>query len=383
MKTKLLSISIILGFGMVVILLVGVASAANFRRSQEIDLTPNGYAYEVNPDARDNLWVSEFHANQVWQIDPAAGTYTIYQGLKTVSDARMDSNGDVWWSNFGGHTLGQLDPEASIVTSWTLPSGVFPLGIAFDNSGDVWVTDNFSPHLIRFDKTQLCSYEYIGSGSAYVTYQDGVFWLGDEVNHQIVKFDPSTGNFTTWSLRTNSKPVGLATDKQQNLWWADKNGSIGMLNPTLDIVTVYTLPITTRPTKPKMVALSETAVWYTESFSSTGVVTGTVGALYPSAAAHFTYTVTPVITPVSSISCYVITSIFASVVPSSTGTLSWTSESYTNTINAGGWQIYQLPTGAKPWGIASVNNDIYFSDNGRQKLGWLKNYSSYFPLMFR
>ena len=216
MKTKLLSISIVLGLAMVTLLLAGVASAANFRRSQEVDLTPDGYAYEVNPDAQDNLWVSEFHANQVWHINPATGAYTIYQGLKTVSDARMDANGDVWWSNFGDHTLGQLDPAASTVTSWTLPSGVFPLGIAFDNSGNVWVTDNFSPYLISFDKTQLCSYEYIGSGSAYVIFQNGVFWLGDVVSHQIVKFDPSTGNFTTWALRPNSKPLGLATDKQQN-----------------------------------------------------------------------------------------------------------------------------------------------------------------------
>lgn len=379
MTIKTISMSILLGFALVIILVVGVSAAANMRNSQEVDLTPDGYVYEVNPDSQGSFWISEFHANQVWQINPATGVYTIFHELKNASDARMDANGDVWWSNFGGHTLGQLDPEASTVTSWTLPSGVFPLGIAFDDSNLVWVTDYFNPTIYSFDGSQICSYQYDGSGSAYLIFDNDNLWFGDFNDGQIVQYDSDDDQFIYWSLQTGSKPYGIVADRDKHIWWADQSGYIGMLDPEINTVTVYTTPI---ETKPQMISISDTAVWYTEFISGTSLVTGTVGSLYPSAATNYTYTVTPTYDTVSA-DCNTVTSVNASVIPTTTGTLSWSPNTYTNTVSTGGWQIYQLPSSSKPQGIATIDNDIYFTDNGRQKLGWLKSYSFYFPMVYR
>ena len=78
MKIKIVIISGLVGLAMVAVLVVGIASAANIRQGNEVDLTPDGYVYELNPDPQGNLWLSEFHANQVWQINPATNVYTIF-----------------------------------------------------------------------------------------------------------------------------------------------------------------------------------------------------------------------------------------------------------------------------------------------------------------
>ena len=98
----------------------------------------------------------------------------------------MDSSGDVWVSNFGGHKLLQLRPSARELITWTLPSGAFPLGIAFDASDTVWVADYFNPKIYSFDGTNMCTYTYSGKGSAYIVFRNGKFWFGDSTDGKII-----------------------------------------------------------------------------------------------------------------------------------------------------------------------------------------------------
>ena len=91
------------------------------------------------------------------------------------------------------------------------------------------------------------------------------------------------------------------------------------------------------------------------------------GVLNPAAADRTITTVMSVTTPVTT-SFRVIGAGVSSSVPISTGVGVWSPVVITTAYDSDGWQIYELPTGAYPWGIAAVEGEIYLADTGRDKL---------------
>ena len=74
------------------LLITWFAFAANENKSSaEMALNQEtGTAYELNRDEDGTLWISDYDADEVWQVDPARGVYTIYHGIDAPSDARHD-----------------------------------------------------------------------------------------------------------------------------------------------------------------------------------------------------------------------------------------------------------------------------------------------------
>jgi streptogramin lyase len=398
MKIKQIVPSIVIGLVLMLSLLIGMAIAgdptgrkghhlgqkedstagttsAGAPTGREMDLTLGGSVYEVNPDARGNLWLSEFEADRVWQLNPATGAYTIYHGLVAASDARMDATGDVWWSDYWNGNLGRISLAAATVTTWTLPGAESPLGIAFDDAGEVWVTDDWASSVYRFSptSTQVCSYTVPDGGlSSYIVSHAGGLWLGDYENWRILKLDPAADQFTQWQLPAWAEPVGLAADGSGNLWWADSGlGALARLEPAIGRMTTYTLPL---GREPKMLAFSGQNVWYTE------VVSGTLGVLNPAVADGVSATIvasTVAATP----SCSTLGMGISSPLAISTDVAMWTPGAVTPRVDSGGWLVYELPLGAYPWGIA-VRGGVWVADQGRDKLLWL-SYSVYLPIVMR
>jgi streptogramin lyase len=324
-----------------------------------MDLTTGGAAYEVNPDAEGNLWVSVYEADEIWQVDWAGGTYTIYHDLAGAGDGKRGTAGHVWWTGYDDGWLGRLSVDSGTVTTWTIPGAEYPWGIAFDDAGRVWVTDDGGPRVYRFDPatTEVCTYTYDGGYSDYVVFDSGALWLGDPEEYQLVRLDPVANQFTRWGL-PGAEPVGLAVDEAGHLWWADDGlGALGRLDPANNVVTTYTLPFGGSPT---MIAPDGARVWYAE------VLSDSFGFLRPAAANGISATVVP--TPTSVVStCVSLGTGTTSAAVTSSGTITWTAGSATPAVDGGGWRVYELPSGAYPWGIA-VDNGIWIVDQDRDKL---------------
>ena len=367
----------------VLLLALGVASGLTVAKAAgtmvlEDSLNPTGNAYEINPDTHGNLWITDYGANEVRQVNPATRVVTIYSGLKNATDARMDPAGMVWWTNADGRALGRISLGTSTVTTWTL-TGTFALGgIAFDGAGRVWTTDvSFLDGLLyRFTPgtDQVCTYAIPdGGGSAYILAQGANIWLGDTWNSRILKFDSGSNVFTYWQLGGSAIPKGMALEANGNLWWADENQPrLGRLEPVISRTTVYTLPIGTTP---EMIALNQGKVWYTENVSRT------IGMLDPAVASGLSSTPVKSTAPVSP-TCTNLGSGHSATVSISTAVLAWTPAVYTRTINSGGWTVYQMPPGAAPWGIAANAADTWAVDHGRHKLAHLfEPKNVYLPLI--
>jgi streptogramin lyase len=124
-----------------------------------------------------------------------------------------------------------------------------------------------------------------------------------------------------------------------------------------------------------MVALSGESVWYTDEASDT------FGVLNPAAVNGISVTVLPSTIPVTP-ACSVIGVGINSSVPISTGMAVWSPGVITATVNSGGWQVYQLPSGADPWDIVAVGGNVWVADRDRDKLVWF-SHRIYLPLVLK
>jgi streptogramin lyase len=347
--------------------------------AEDTELNPSGTAYEVNADEDGNLWVSDFSADEIRQINPATGVYTIYQGLSSPSDARADGAGNAWWSD-SNNRLRRLALGSGLVTTWTLPAGRVPLGTAVDAAGNVWVTDSTNPLLHRFDPatTQLCSYAVPDGGISNYIVADGTdIWLSDHVVSRILRLEPASGDFTMWDLPWSSFINGIGVDKDGNIWVAESgdHSLLAQLEPQINQLTAYTLPVGIWP---EMLVVHEGLVWYSEDNS------GTVGVLDPAAANGVASTLvvsTEQVTP----SCSILGPGSSAAAVTSSSTATWSASVLTNVVDSDGWTVYSLPAGSAPWGITVLDEDVFVVDQGRQRLVRISavSWSLYLPIVMR
>ena len=374
MNSKQMAISVLIMLllaSLMVILLTNPLAAGTL--GQEANLNPLGEVHELFRDDQGILWISDYLAAEIWRVDPAGGAYTIYGNLDGASDGRVDSNGHLWWSDFDGNALGRLIPGASQATIWSLPGFGGPLGIAFDDAGQVWIADVFETNLYRFDpaSTELCIYNLPDGGSAdYVLYEAGHIWFGDTVLGRIGYFNPSDGTFSVWQLLEGSIPQGLALDPAGQIWWADLGlGALGRIDTQGNQVTYFAVPPTDEViAEPVGIAIDGGEIWYTN-------YSGSFGLLDPTSAEGDTSLLLPA-NSLGSPDCSILGNGTAVDISEKSGSLTWENAAYNRVVNEGGWQIYDLPEGAAPWGIAVNSGNVWFNDQGtadlrEPKLGWM------------
>jgi len=369
----------------VVVLVVAITSLAGGTTYREASLTSDGMAYEVNADAAGILFISDYDAKEIWQLQPSTSAYTKYHNLPPPSDASPDSSGNIWFTDWRT-TTGRINVLLQTVTTWTIEPGALG-GLAFDDTNRLWIATRSSPPtgaaVYRFDpqSTQLCGYEWQGgSNSEYVLYTDGYVWLADKYGRRIIRFEPAAAQDQVkwWSLAPGAAPRGLALDAAGQLWWADLGAdALASLNPDNNQVTTYSL---SPGTLPEMLIFVDGRVWYT-------TISGSVGALNPALASGTTATAATGSLTTTSASCRSIGTGATTAASSAQGTLAWgASSELAPVVDADGWTIYQLPDGADLYGIAQSSGSLWVADSGRQKLVRLgdgKPLRVFLPLLVR
>jgi len=263
-------------------------------------LTASGMAFpnSVAEDNDGNLYVSDSLNNRVLQFKPpftngmaaslvigqpdfTTGTAnTTQNGLSVPWCVAFDGSGNLWVADDGNSRILEYKPpfangmNASVVLGQpnftsNLPAGPpFPYPttssgldgaeqIAFDASGDLWVTDGGNSRVLEFKppfangmtaslvigQTDFVSNGGATTASAFegptgVAFDSaGNLWIGDEGNSRVLQFTPpfSTGmsaslvlgqpNFTSgnYGLAQNEvrSPFGIAFDSGGNLYVAD------------------------------------------------------------------------------------------------------------------------------------------------------------------
>ncbi|MEJ2210684.1 MAG: hypothetical protein P8129_16825 [Anaerolineae bacterium] len=333
----------------------------------EINLNPEGAAYEINLGPSGHLWISDFSADEIWQVDPTTAAYTVYQGIQAPSDARLDAAGFVWWGDGLAGRFGRLDPTSGVATWWAAPGASSLFGTQIDGNGDLWVVGWDEAYLYRFQPAagQLCTYTLPLDGiAAYPQHHDGSIWLGDEYNGRLLRLDPPAAQFVIWTLPPDSAPLGMAFDSAGALWYADPNHAyLARFRPDADELDIYDPPTGFLP---EMVAARGDSVWYSEHSE------GAIGQLKPALASSQTLTLTPTVSS-AQVTCNQVMPALTETVNKIQGTLDWTAQTYSLLADSDAWRVYGLPDEGPvqplPWGVAADAEQIWFVDTGRQVLG--------------
>ena len=167
----------------------------------------------------------------------------------------------------GGVSPNQAAIQSFSLTEWGVPTaGAGPAAISVDALGKIWVTENSTSKIARFDPTNNNFTEWSVPTSSsqpnriFVkqilvssTNVTEVFFT-EYVSNKIARFNASNDSFTEWQLPTGSNPFSIYVDEQSNVWFTESGRDIiGRLTPSNNSLTEWTLPgATTTPGSPRL-----------------------------------------------------------------------------------------------------------------------------------
>jgi streptogramin lyase len=147
--------------------------------------------------------------------------------------------------------------------------GGYPVQIALDAQGAVWITEHEGNKIGRFDPQTKTWTEYdipTPDGKPWGLALDGAgnVWFAETEADQIGRLIVSSGTFSEYqTLADDSQPWGIAIGDDGTIWFTEKNANqIGKLVPSTGAMTAYPLP--TSGAQPASIASRGIHVWFTE-----------------------------------------------------------------------------------------------------------------------
>jgi len=177
-------------------------------------MPPDAWPYGVVRDSKDNMWISEFHRNNVSKFDTTTQAFTEYTPPTSPNLIRrlsVDSNDNVWFGLFSGGKLERLDSKTGKITEWTIPhenSQPYDIKESHAAGGKMWFSD-------------------AGQGGA------------------LILFDPKTANFTYYPGPQQSDMPKIRVAKDGSVWYSPRSGrkaGIGVLYPDKNKITLAAMP---------------------------------------------------------------------------------------------------------------------------------------------
>ena len=147
--------------------------------------------------------------------------------------------------------------------------GGYPVQIALDDQGAVWITEHEGNKIARFDPQAKTWAEYdvpTPNSKPWGLALDGAgnVWLAETEADQIGRLIVASGTFSEYpTLTGDSQPWGVAVGDDGMVWFTEKNADqIGKLVPSTGAMTEYPLP--TSGAQPASIASRGIHVWFSE-----------------------------------------------------------------------------------------------------------------------
>lgn len=169
--------------------------------------------------------------NSIVKFTPEGVRNTVAGGFITPVGLAFDRSNNLYVSDGGSNTIFKFTPAAEQTVFSSGLSG--PIGLAFDGAGNLFAAELDSGSIVRFspDGTKSTFASGLDSPNGLAFDSSGNLYVSETVVGAISKFGPD-GTRTTFASGLNS-PSGIALDQAGNLYEAD-SGSGTIIKFTAD-----------------------------------------------------------------------------------------------------------------------------------------------------
>jgi streptogramin lyase len=344
---------------------------------QEAHLDPSGELTRIYTGADGSIFVIDA-TRELWKVNPNTGAYYSYfpLGGDALADIALAPSNMLWWTD-DATSFGSLNLSNHQAASWSvgalIPELKSPpnLGPVFYHNNQLWLASWYDADsvygLFRFNPSnrQLCLFEFPnGLYATDLIAHGGLLWALDwrsGSSDSLFSLDPATGRLGKYDTGRNVQMFANLVSDGSLFWWAEdtSGGAVVRFDPVMAQMTVFSLPANTWP---RNISLRGGMVWYTDK-------NGAFGRLDPNTAAGTSTTLTgQVLAEGLTPTCTTLGAVTPSPSPHTTGTLLFNNFNSNQTTPQSGLQVYSLPAGAQAYGIAGTTDYVWVSDPGRQKL---------------
>jgi virginiamycin B lyase len=258
------------------IALTGIALAQDVQRTAEA--TTTSFA---PPSSLTNIKAELFNLKSSKERSFTLIEYTLPTPDSVPHIIAVDPRDFVWFSESGGgfaknfldvpaqSKLGRIDQNGSMF-EWELGGqGTSPMGIAFDERGDLWIAERLGNRITSMRQNGKTEHYPIPTSEAWPTgvavSPSGQVWFTETKGDKIGVLNPLNGRVQEYALPTSrTMSTGIAIDKKGRIWFAERDANIiGMFDPAGEKFSQF--PLSTADAKPCGVMVDASGqVWFSE-----------------------------------------------------------------------------------------------------------------------
>ena len=220
--------------------------------TRHIDLGEGSRPHGVIVDEDGFAWITDGGRNAIQRVDPVTDEITEYplppdRSNANLNTAAFDGRGRLWFTGQNG-IVGVLDPESGAMEVFDAPRGRGPYGIDATPGGTIYFASLAGSYVGRIeadDSITVLEPTTAGQGARRVwSDSKGAVWVSEWNSGQLSRYQPGTGEWTTWSLPGDSPSAyAVYVDDTDIVWVSDFGGNaIHRFDPAIDTFVTFDLP---------------------------------------------------------------------------------------------------------------------------------------------
>jgi streptogramin lyase len=235
----------------------------------------------------DNVWFTDTRTNSIGRLDPNTREINLYS-IPTKNSgpfglAFEPNHKRLWFTEFASNKLAVLDVNSNSIQEFDLKEGSGPIFIAFDKSGDMWITLSYLHSILRINLEELSikglNFEEYSLPKPDTFSPFGITILDDLGVQKIVLSDHGSNRIILSDLASNLEsyssywtsppsvypqtlPGQVVSDKKGNIFFAQHGGNriSKITNNTMTEFEIPTGPLSTTV----YLTVSNDKVWFSE-----------------------------------------------------------------------------------------------------------------------